>query len=74
MTRMKELADRVVKTPINKNVPHAQEVEETNMRTREERCETTNIWRVEHTSANHKYTQVRLTIEESLRRNVKTPH
>lgn len=27
MTRMKELADRVVKTPINKNVPHAQEVE-----------------------------------------------
>lgn len=55
---MKELADRVVKTPLIKMFHMLKKWRETNMRTREERCETTNIWRVEHNSANHKYTQL----------------
>lgn len=58
MTRMKELADRVAKTPVIKMFHMLKKWRETNMRTREKRCRTTNIWRVEHTSANHNYTEL----------------
>lgn len=49
MTRMKELADGVVQTPIINMFHMLKKWRETNMRTRGKRCKTTNIWRLKHT-------------------------